>query len=233
MAWPLLILMGFGTGAYGVLVGAGGGFILGPLLLLFMDLEPEVVAGTVLASVAVNSISGALRVPAHGGNRLPERPAFRRGGHSRLGDRGLRRGAGRAHHIPRPSSERCCWSWPPHIAFRTTLPESAGTPNPKTTSWRQPCAADTSARRRADGVTATSFNELFATSFNLVLGFISSFFGTGGGFPAHPDTGVVIRVFRCGSPRPPPCLPCRYTRQWGLRPTRRWGHVEWFSGLSR
>ena len=59
MEWALLVLIGLGTGAYGVLVGAGGGFILGPLLLLFMDLEPEVVAGTVLASVAVNSISGA------------------------------------------------------------------------------------------------------------------------------------------------------------------------------
>ena len=28
-----LVLLGFGTGAYGVLVGAGGGFILGPVLL--------------------------------------------------------------------------------------------------------------------------------------------------------------------------------------------------------
>ncbi len=40
----LLALLGIGTGAYGVLVGAGGGFILGPILLLFLDLEPDVVA---------------------------------------------------------------------------------------------------------------------------------------------------------------------------------------------
>ena len=58
MEFVLLVLLGFGTGAYGILVGAGGGFILGPMLLLFFDLEPEVVAGTVLASVAINSISG-------------------------------------------------------------------------------------------------------------------------------------------------------------------------------
>ena len=53
MELMLLALLGIGTGAYGVLVGAGGGFILGPILLLFLDLEPEVVAGTVLASVGV------------------------------------------------------------------------------------------------------------------------------------------------------------------------------------
>ena len=38
MEFVLLVLLGFGTGAYGILVGAGGGFILGPMLLLFFDL---------------------------------------------------------------------------------------------------------------------------------------------------------------------------------------------------
>ena len=58
LQWLWLLLMGFGTGVYGVLVGAGGGVILGPLLLLFFGKPPEVVAGTVLALVAVNGISG-------------------------------------------------------------------------------------------------------------------------------------------------------------------------------
>ena len=49
LQWLWLLLMGFGTGVYGVLVGAGGGVILGPLLLLFFGKPPEVVAGTVLA----------------------------------------------------------------------------------------------------------------------------------------------------------------------------------------
>ena len=59
MDWLWLALLGFGTGAYGVLVGAGGGFILGPALLIFSDMDARVVAGTSLALVAVNSMSGA------------------------------------------------------------------------------------------------------------------------------------------------------------------------------
>ena len=59
MEWLWLILLGFGTGAYSVLVGAGGGFILGPALLIFFDLEPRVVVGTALALVAINSIAGS------------------------------------------------------------------------------------------------------------------------------------------------------------------------------
>ena len=35
--WTLMALLGVGSGAYGVLVGAGGGFILSPMLLLLFD----------------------------------------------------------------------------------------------------------------------------------------------------------------------------------------------------
>ena len=59
--WLWFVLMGFGTGVYGVLVGAGGGFILGPLFLIFFkELDQELVVGTVLALVAANSISGSV-----------------------------------------------------------------------------------------------------------------------------------------------------------------------------
>ena len=59
--WTLMALLGVGSGAYGVLVGAGGGFILSPMLLLAFDSEdPEIVAGTVLAAIALNSILVAL-----------------------------------------------------------------------------------------------------------------------------------------------------------------------------
>ena len=43
----------------GVLVGAGGGFIIAPLLRIFFDKNPEIVAGTTVTLVAINSISGA------------------------------------------------------------------------------------------------------------------------------------------------------------------------------
>jgi len=58
--WLTLVVVGFITGVFGVLVGAGGGFILVPILRIFFPgIEPAVVSGTVLALVAANSISGA------------------------------------------------------------------------------------------------------------------------------------------------------------------------------
>jgi len=56
-----LIPIGLVVGAYGTLVGAGGGFILVPILLfLYLDLEPSVVASISLAVVSLNSASGTV-----------------------------------------------------------------------------------------------------------------------------------------------------------------------------
>ena len=45
---------------YGVLVGAGGGFIIGPVLILFFGWDNKEAAGTSLVCVSVASISGAI-----------------------------------------------------------------------------------------------------------------------------------------------------------------------------
>ena len=58
--WLWLALLGLGTGSYAVLVGAGGGLVLVPMLLIFFNMKPEDVAGTSLALVAVESFSGSL-----------------------------------------------------------------------------------------------------------------------------------------------------------------------------
>lgn len=55
-----LIALGVFTGAYGVIIGAGGGFILGPLLILLWGLEPAVAVGTSLTVVVITAVSGAL-----------------------------------------------------------------------------------------------------------------------------------------------------------------------------
>ena len=52
--------LGLFVGAYGSLVGAGGGFILVPLFLLAYNLEPKIAAGTSMAIVFANACSGAL-----------------------------------------------------------------------------------------------------------------------------------------------------------------------------
>lgn len=56
----LLVLAGFIIGTFGTLIGAGGGFILVPLLILFYpELSPETITAISIAVVAVNAISGS------------------------------------------------------------------------------------------------------------------------------------------------------------------------------
>jgi uncharacterized membrane protein YfcA len=54
----ILLLIGLFSGAYGIMVGAGGGFILVPALLIIMKMPPEMAAGTGLVVVFVNALSG-------------------------------------------------------------------------------------------------------------------------------------------------------------------------------
>jgi uncharacterized membrane protein YfcA len=57
----ILLLVGLVVGAVGTLVGAGGGFLLVPVLLfLYPDDPPSVVTATSLAVVFVNAVSGSL-----------------------------------------------------------------------------------------------------------------------------------------------------------------------------
>lgn len=62
MEHPLfLILIGFIVGTIGTLIGAGGGFILVPLLvLLYKDLSAESITAISMAVVACNAISGSV-----------------------------------------------------------------------------------------------------------------------------------------------------------------------------
>ena len=59
--WLGLIVAGLVIGAYGTVIGAGGGFILVPLLLLFYPHEsPDAIASVSLAVVFFNALSGTL-----------------------------------------------------------------------------------------------------------------------------------------------------------------------------
>ena len=70
MSWLelLLIPLGFAIGAYGTIVGAGGGFVLVPaLLLIFPDDSQREITAISLAVVLLTSISGSI---AHARRRL-------------------------------------------------------------------------------------------------------------------------------------------------------------------
>ena len=58
MLW--LLFIGFGASVFGSMVGLGGGFIVVPILRIFLNLPPAEAAGTSLALVITNSGSGAL-----------------------------------------------------------------------------------------------------------------------------------------------------------------------------
>jgi uncharacterized membrane protein YfcA len=53
------VALGFGAGCYGTMVGLGGGFLLVPIFL-FLHYPPKDAAGTSLAVVLANSISGSV-----------------------------------------------------------------------------------------------------------------------------------------------------------------------------
>jgi uncharacterized membrane protein YfcA len=55
------VALGFAIGTLGTLIGAGGGFILLPVLALLFPLEPTgTLTATSLAVVAANATSGAI-----------------------------------------------------------------------------------------------------------------------------------------------------------------------------
>lgn len=56
----LLLLIGIIAGGYGTIVGAGGGFIFVPALLIVFNMDPVIAAGSGLVIVLINSFTGVL-----------------------------------------------------------------------------------------------------------------------------------------------------------------------------
>lgn len=58
MTTLLLFILGLSVGAFGTLIGVGGGFILVPIFLLVLNYSPQHTIGTSLTIVFLNAISG-------------------------------------------------------------------------------------------------------------------------------------------------------------------------------
>ena len=192
-----LALVGLGAGAFGVMVGAGGGIIMAPVLLLFFDIDPAEVAGTSLGLVALNSFSGAA---AYIHMRLVDR---RSGLLFALAAVPGSVGAPFVVAAVAPEQFKAIFgvlllALATHMLARNIGTERRGKrgsePRRSRIGWR---------RRvrhvgRADRVYEYEFNEGLAVGFNALLGFGTTFLGTGGGFVRTPvlvaGFGFPIRV---------------------------------------
>ena len=201
MEW-LLLIIGFFTGVYGVMVGAGGGFILVPILVLFWGVEPSTAAGTSLALVAINSLSASY------GYRNVKLIDYRSGILFALSA------------IPGSVIAPIMLGYADSGAFKALFGllllllclqiifrnRRAGTkrdtqvydsitlyPSNKIhPRWMVFAITSREIHTRSGMKYIYQFNECLAVLFNFVLGFISSFFGTGGGFIRTP---ILVSIF--------------------------------------
>ena len=189
------LLLGIFTGVYGTVVGVGGGTVLTPVLLIVFGLNGASAAGTSLTLVAINSISGAI-------------------GYCRAGLVDVKSGYWFAiAAIPGSVVAPFFITTTPDILFKLLLgvlllllaallilrpgevtelvrenelvKVKNGANSHGNRRWNRLVAERSFKSRRGDSF-RYSFNIYLATSFNVVLGFMSSFFGTGGGFIRTP-----------------------------------------------
>jgi uncharacterized membrane protein YfcA len=196
-----LIALGLGAGTYGVLIGSGGGFIIAPLLIIVFNVDHNLAVGTSLVVVLLSSTSGSL--------------AYRRLGHvdlraallfsavavpgTILGVLGLKLVPGDTFQIImgallgilglflmlRPATADA------PTATQDSLEGAVPPSSPGKTSFGQ----RTSTIVTADmGTLQYTYNEPVAVSMNSVFGFISGFFGMGGG-PIRTPTLVYLFHF--------------------------------------
>ena len=202
LSWALMALLGFGSGAYGVLVGAGGGFILGPALLAVSDSAPENVAGTVLAAIAVNSALVAWTYRKTG--VIDYRSGFLFAAAAAPGAVAGAMGVGAvAPQVFRIAFGALLIALAIYLALRPPVSDdnddgggkgNAGGDGVRESGPRLFAATVKTRTIRVDGGAPRvyRFDEALATSFNVVLGFVSSFFGIGGGFLRTP---ILVAVF--------------------------------------
>ena len=199
---PYLVL-GVCTGVYGILVGAGGGIILAPALMIIFGVEPAVAAGTSLALVSVNSVSGTIAYKSTG--FIDSRSGM------------LFAVAAIPGSIVAPLILAMASTSLFKLLFGILLillaaliglkpnyreiesPNELADPHFDTTraqiplpTWLEFGAVKRDIKASNGQRFIFRFNEPLAIALNLGLGFISSFFGTGGGFLRTP---VLITIF--------------------------------------
>ena len=221
-----LALVGLGAGAFGVMVGAGGGIIMAPVLLLFFEVDPAQVAGTSLGLVALNSFSGAA---AYSHMRLVDRRSGLLFAAAAVpGSVGAPFAvAAVAPEVFRAILGALLLALAVHMLVRMVAGEAR--PEPGTGPGRSRIGWRRSVRHvaRADRVYEYEFNEGLAIGFNALLGFVSTFLGTGGGFIRTPvlvaGFGFPVRVAVATS-----VFALAFYATAGATVHAALGHVDWY-----
>jgi uncharacterized membrane protein YfcA len=184
----LLIPLGFVAAAYGTLVGAGGGFIMVPaLLLIFPDESQQSITAVSLAVVLASSISGSI---AYGRRRLIDYPTGLTFASAAVPASFL--GAYVVRYLPR--------SWF-DVAFGALLIGLAAFM--ALSARRQPTVREPlppgpgirvrTMRPESGVVYRYAYPVRLGVAINGVIGFISSLFGVGGGVMQVPMMVTVLR----------------------------------------
>jgi uncharacterized membrane protein YfcA len=186
MGWWWLPLLGFGVGALGTLVGAGGGFILVPVLLfLYPDDPPAVITTISLAVVFLNALSGSLAY-AHQ-RRIDVRSGLL---FAALSIPGAVLGAWAVRFLPREVFSLVFGVLLLAIALIVAL---RPTPRPQEHKHR-PGAWARALVDRAGHHYRWSYRAEVGAAFSFLVGFISSLLGIGGGI-IHVPVLVMLLSF--------------------------------------
>jgi len=192
-----LAALGLAVGCYGTLIGAGGGFVLMPvLLLLYPDQNADLLTSISLAVVFFNALSGSEAYA------LLKRIDYRSGiMFSAATIPGAVLGALNTSYVPRRLFD---------LIFSILLLAAAAflawRPNKKGAGGRSMSAAHHKMVRRLVDASGTEyeydFNWLLGMGISIIVGYVSSFLGIGGGiihvpalcyllnFPVHVATAT-------------------------------------------
>lgn len=180
-----LVPLGVAVGLFGTLVGAGGGFVLVPvLLLLYPDTDPDTITAMSLVVVFANAASGSV---AYGRQK---RIDYRSGGWFIAGAApGAIAGAVVVGYIPRRAFEGI-------FAVALLVLGAVLLLRREGRAIREPVTGRGVARRRirdADGNTFVyAFRLWQGVAISAVVGFVSSLLGIGGGVVQVPAMATML-----------------------------------------
>lgn len=181
-----LLGLGLGVGVYGTLIGAGGGFVLMPvLLLLYPHQQPELLTSISLAVVFFNAVSGSEAYA------LMKRIDYRSGVLFSLATvPGAILGALNTSHVPRRTFDLIFGALLLAAAVFTAIHPVArgnGAPIRQGRFHMQRRITD-----RHGTVYEYSFNYLAGVALSVFVGYASSFLGIGGGIIHVPALSYVL-----------------------------------------